>query len=953
MKLFENITERMTTKNYKFMNTIYKLLLVFTMFICSLNGYSQYADPGIGIIIDPISVIQGGTGILSANVGNYGNSTIEANSLMVTISVGPNSEIIGIATGGDSRWTQFSLTPGSGNTIILKNTLGSFDSFDIGYVLLTIRGNTVSDLDLITSNIGYVSVGNLQGNESNTNDYSQTSLIITPPTCTTPNLTVSGAVCNGATYQVSFNSNGNVTASAGTVSGNTVSGIAIGINLVLTSTSINGCESTQTTVLSPSSCVNPPIGCTPPTISAGNGVCSGTGMYSVSVTASSGAIISSTSGIVSGNSVTGIPLGTAVTITATSASCTNSVTVSSPTDCTTPCALTAVSYSVGSCTSFTYNVSVTNPSVATITASAGTVTPTEIINIPVETNVTITATIPGCTAQVITLSAPVCCNLNIPLLSVVTQPTCSVATGSFTITNYNAAYTYAVTPSTGVVIVGTTVTAPAGTYTVTASSGSCASIASAPVVINAQPATLVTPTLSIVTQPTCSVATGSFTITNYNAAYTYAVTPSTGVVIVGTTVTAPSGTYTVTASSGSCTSIASASVVINAQPATLVTPTLSVVTQPTCSVATGSFTIINYNAAYTYAVNPSTGVTIVGNTVTAPAGSYTVTASLGACTSQASSPAFINAQPTTLVTPTLSVVTQPTCSVATGSFTITNYNATYTYAVNPSTGVTIVGNTVTAPAGTYTVTASSGSCASIASAPVVINEFNNSSCASIALIKTAHLDDLNHDGFAQVGEKIIYTFVITNTGLVPLTNITINDPLPGVVMSGGPISLGIGGVDSTSFTGVYTITTQDVINESVTNQATVYGTSPTGGIVNDLSDSTSITGDNGTVLPIKACKVDVFNAVTPNNDGNNDYLFIKGLDCYNDNSIEIYNRWGVKVYETQGYDNSTRAFRGYSEGRVTINKSEPLPYGTYYYILKYKDYTGNSLTKTGFLYLTL
>ncbi len=874
MKLFENITERMTTKNYKFMNTIYKLLLVFTMFICSLNGYSQYADPGIGIIIDPISVIQGGTGILSANVGNYGNSTIEANSLMVTISVGPNSEIIGIATGGDSRWTQFSLTPGSGNTIILKNTLGSFDSFDIGYVLLTIRGNTVSDLDLITSNIGYVSVGNLQGNESNTNDYSQTSLIITPPTCTTPNLTVSGAVCNGATYQVSFNSNGNVTASAGTVSGNTVSGIAIGINLVLTSTSINGCESTQTTVLSPSSCVNPPIGCTPPTISAGNGVCSGTGMYSVSVTASSGAIISSTSGIVSGNSVTGIPLGTAVTITATSASCTNSVTVSSPTDCTTPCALTAVSYSVGSCTSFTYNVSVTNPSVATITASAGTVTPTEIINIPVETNVTITATIPGCTAQVITLSAPVCCNLNIPLLSVVTQPTCSVATGSFTITNYNAAYTYAVTPSTGVVIVGTTVTAPAGTYTVTASSGSC-------------------------------------------------------------------------------TSIASASVVINAQPATLVTPTLSVVTQPTCSVATGSFTIINYNAAYTYAVNPSTGVTIVGNTVTAPAGSYTVTASLGACTSQASSPAFINAQPTTLVTPTLSVVTQPTCSVATGSFTITNYNATYTYAVNPSTGVTIVGNTVTAPAGTYTVTASSGSCASIASAPVVINEFNNSSCASIALIKTAHLDDLNHDGFAQVGEKIIYTFVITNTGLVPLTNITINDPLPGVVMSGGPISLGIGGVDSTSFTGVYTITTQDVINESVTNQATVYGTSPTGGIVNDLSDSTSITGDNGTVLPIKACKVDVFNAVTPNNDGNNDYLFIKGLDCYNDNSIEIYNRWGVKVYETQGYDNSTRAFRGYSEGRVTINKSEPLPYGTYYYILKYKDYTGNSLTKTGFLYLTL
>ena len=786
----------MLTKNYKIMNSIYKLLLVFTMFICSLNGYSQYADPGIGIIINPISVTQGGTGILSANVGNYGNSTIVANSLMVTITVGSNSEILGIATGSDARWTQFSLTPGSGNTMILKNTLGGFDSFDIGDILLTVRGNSVSDLDLITGDIGYITSGNTQGNASNTNDYSQTSLIITPPTCTTPNLTVSSAVCNGTTYYVSFNSNGTVTASAGTVIGNTVTGIVVGTNVILTSTAINGCgASTQTTVQSPASCTTPPVGCTTPTISAGNGVCSGTGTYSVSITVSAGAQISASAGVVSGNSITGITLGTAVTITATSGTCTSSVTVSSPTDCTTPCLATAVSYSIGSCTGNTYSVSITNPSGASIVASAGTVTSTAIINIPVGTNVTITATITGCTAQTVTLNAPFCCDLTAPTLSVVTQPTCSVATGSFTITNYNAAYTYNVTPITG--------------------------------------------------------------------------------------------------------------------------------------------------------------VTIVGNTVTAPAGSYTVTASSGACTSPASAPAVINAQPTTLVTPTLSVVTQPTCSVASGSFTITNYNAAYTYNVTPTTGVTIVGNTVTAPSGSYTVTASLGACTSQASAPAVINLFNNTSCASIALIKTAHHDDFNDDGFAQAGENIIYTFVITNTGLVPLTNITINDPLPGVVMSGGPISLGVGGVDSTSFTGVYTITTQDVINESVTNQATVYGTSPTGGIVNDLSDSTSITGDNGTVLPIKACKVDVFNAVTPNNDGNNDYLFIKGLDCYTDNSIEIYNRWGVKVYETQGYDNSIRAFRGYSEGRVTINKSEPLPNGAYYYVLKYKDFNGNGLTKTGFLYLTL
>ena len=329
----------------------------------------------------------------------------------------------------------------------------------------------------------------------------------------------------------------------------------------------------------------------------------------------------------------------------------------------------------------------------------------------------------------------------------------------------------------------------------------------------------------------------------------------------------------------------------------------------------------------------------------------TITATSPGCTAQVITliaPVCCN-----LLAPILSVVIQPTCSVASGSFTITNYNSAYGYTITPLTGVTIVGNTVTAPAGIYTVIASSGICASPASAQVVINTFNSDPCAGIALIKKANLDDLNHDGFAQVGENIIYTFVVTNTGLVPLTNITISDQLQGVVLSGGPISLGVGGVDSTSFTGVYTITIQDGINGNVTNQAIVYGTSPTDGIVNDFSDSSSITGNNATVLVVEGCKVEVFNAVTPNNDGKNDYLYIRGLDCYSDNSVEIYNRWGVIVYEIQGYDNSNRAFKGYSEGRVTVNKSDPLPYGTYYYVLKYKDNSGNVLTKSGFLYLTL
>jgi gliding motility-associated-like protein/uncharacterized repeat protein (TIGR01451 family) len=312
----------------------------------------------------------------------------------------------------------------------------------------------------------------------------------------------------------------------------------------------------------------------------------------------------------------------------------------------------------------------------------------------------------------------------------------------------------------------------------------------------------------------------------------------------------------------------------------------------------------------------------------------------------------INSQPSALVTPTISSVTQPTCSVSLGSFTITNYNASYTYTVTPSVGVTVSGSTITAPAGSYSITANSNGCTSPNSLPILLNAVNYSNCASIAVIKTAHLVDINHDGIAQVGENIIYTFVITNTGLVPLTNITLSDPLPGILVTGGPISLGVGNVDSTSINATYAVTVQDIINGSVSNQATVFGTSPSGIIVNDLSDSTSNSGNSATITEIKGCQIEVFNAVTPNNDGNNDYFYIRGLDCFTENSVEIYNRWGVKVFEIANYDNNLRVFKGYSEGRVNISQTDALPNGTYYYILKYKEFNGDTLTKTGFLYLT-
>lgn len=94
----------------------------------------------------------------------------------------------------------------------------------------------------------------------------------------------------------------------------------------------------------------------------------------------------------------------------------------------------------------------------------------------------------------------------------------------------------------------------------------------------------------------------------------------------------------------------------------------------------------------------------------------------------------------------------------------------------------------------------------------------------------------------------------------------------------------------------------------------------------------------------------VYNAVSPNDDGKNDTFHIKGIDKYPDNTVEIYNRWGVKVFDTKSYNESDNMFRGYSDGRVTINRGEKLPTGTYFYILKYNK-NGKGEQKAGYLYI--
>jgi gliding motility-associated-like protein len=264
-------------------------------------------------------------------------------------------------------------------------------------------------------------------------------------------------------------------------------------------------------------------------------------------------------------------------------------------------------------------------------------------------------------------------------------------------------------------------------------------------------------------------------------------------------------------------------------------------------------------------------------------------------------------------------------AVVAGDVTTTFVNAT-------SPGITLSGtNVLVAPgtaAGNYTLTYS------------ICELLNPTNCdqAIVTVIVTAGAIDAVNDAGSSVNGK---------TGGTSFTNVLSNDTLNGVAVVAGDVTTTFVSATSPGITlsgtnvlvapgtaaGNYTLTYSicELLNPTNCDEATV-----------------NVTVWEDIVLPND--ELEVFNAVSPNGDGLNDVFYIRGIENYPDNTVEIYNRWGVLVFERNHYNNTDRAFNGFSEGRLTINKSEQLPVGTYYYVLKYKN-SNSTNKKAGYLYI--
>ena len=111
------------------------------------------------------------------------------------------------------------------------------------------------------------------------------------------------------------------------------------------------------------------------------------------------------------------------------------------------------------------------------------------------------------------------------------------------------------------------------------------------------------------------------------------------------------------------------------------------------------------------------------------------------------------------------------------------------------------------------------------------------SAATMTLAKSGVLSD-GGDGVVDAGDSIVYTFLVTNTGTVTLTSVSVTDPLPGLSAitcpSGNPIPmLAIGA--SESCTATLVLSQADVDGGQIDNTATADSTE-----VGPVQDSESI-----------------------------------------------------------------------------------------------------------------
>jgi gliding motility-associated-like protein len=418
-----------------------------------------------------------------------------------------------------------------------------------------------------------------------------------------------------------------------------------------------------------------------------------------------------------------------------------------------------------------------------------------------------------------------------------------------------------------------------------------------------------TPVSTLITQPTCSIITGSVVLGNLPSGnWTITQTGVANNTITGSSATttinglAP-GTYNFTVTNQNTCISKPLILVINPVPVATSVTTFSYIT-PVCQNVTGNLnpntSVVGFSVGGTFssatglAINPTTGAVDLVNSV--PGSylvNYSVNANISICQATGSFSAPLVIDPT--VTPVTAIsYNSPLCNNSTNEIPITTtigfttggtYNSTSGLTIDSTSGqinpsTSIPGNYVV----TYTVPANNAIC-----------QIASSSMANITILSPI---EISASGDC-INDNFILTAFPVNNSFNPATASYVWLDSTGATIGGNTASITV------NTPGTYTV--------NITSSG--------------CSGTISYTTDG--VLCI------IQKGISPNNDGWNDFFDLVHFKVTN---LNIFNRYGIKVYEYANYTN---------EWKGQTNNGEELPDGTYYYDFVQK----NGKTHTGWIYI--
>ena len=463
----------------------------------------------------------------------------------------------------------------------------------------------------------------------------------------------------------------------------------------------------------------------------------------------------------------------------------------------------------------------------------------------------------------------------------------------------------------------------------------------------------------------------TMTVTNPSGSNVPRMDPNTGVVTVpGNT---PAGSYTITYSycevlnPTNCTGVRTAVVTVVPVPTVVTTPdsftrtgtatvtTPSVLNNDRIVNPDGSTTtpVIGTNVTITNVVvtpspapgqptptlNPDGTVTVPGNL--AP-GNYTITYDV------CSLPIGITSCTTGVMTVT---VLQPAPVVRPDSFVVTGTSTQTTPSifdnddfVNPDGSVSSV------TTGTLTIT-------NVVVSPIVPGNptpvINPDGTITIPNGMTPGNYTITYDVCTTATPTNCTTGVVTMTIMPTVPPVAVTDSA--TTAKGTPVTISVLANDTLNGAVTPTVVTHPTNGTAVENTDGTVEYRPYTGFVGTDSFVYEICNGAGCSSATVTVKITgdiiVYNGVSLNGNDKNNHFHIGGIENYPNNKVRIYNRWGVEVFSVKGYDNVTKVFKGISDGRVTIEASERLPQGTYYYIIEYVDEHNKKQTEVGWLYL--